>query len=204
MSGVWLRNEDRAVKAKFVGLTVDDANSGPNGRPVSVRFADPQTEFSKLTFPVILVQRTGMLKMDEREHRGQAAVTYWPEGNGRQDDSRDDPSSAPRVEYPIPMDVTYQITVHTRTADHQMELAVDLQQPDRIPPRFGYLEVPEDGTVRSLFIDAGPEYTSGKDSDGKRIMTTTYLLRVPTELPPSMISGPQVETINTEIGLLDQ
>lgn len=194
----WLLAEDKAVKELFTGVTVTDANAG-SGRPLEVRFGMPETELSAQTYPLAIINRSASPRATEREHRGWAPVTYWPEGNGAQDDSRNDPGTAPVVEYPIPMDLIYDVTVLCRLNNHMSQLALALAQPGRLPQRYGYLEVPEDGSVRSLFLDGGPEFSSTRDENNKRLFTISYNFRVPTELPPSIVSAAPVETINTVI-----
>lgn len=197
----WLLNEDRAIKQKFADLTVSDANAPAGGRKVLVRYADPEVEFGTLTFPLVLINRLQLVHMPEREHRGHAAVTYWPDGVTNEDDSRWDPDTAPRAEIAVPMDIVYQISVQVRRASHQMELAAKMALPEYLPARFGYLEVPEDGSTRSLFVDAGPEYESGKGSDGKRLLQAHYNIRVATEIPPSIVQAAKAATIDLSVGL---
>lgn len=197
----WLLNEDRAIKAKFSDLTVTDANAPASGRKVLVRYADPEVEFGTLTFPLVLINRMQLVHMPEREHRGNTSVTYWPDGVTNEDDSRWAFADAPRADFPVPMDVVYQITVQVRRASHQMELATKMAQQHYLPARFGYLEVPEDGSTRSLFVDAGPEYESGKGPDGKRLLQAHYNVRIPTEIPPSIVQAALAATIDLSVGL---
>lgn len=189
------------MKQKFADLTVTDANAPAGGRKVLVRYADPETEFGTLTFPLVLIRRLQLVHMPEREHRGHAAVMYWPDGVVNEDDSRWNANTAPRAEIAVPMDVVYQISVQTRRAEHQMELAAKMALQDYLPARFGYLVVPEDGSTRSLFVDAGPEYESGKGADGKRLLQAHYNIRIATEIPPSIVRGVLAETIDLSVGL---
>lgn len=189
------------MKKKFADLTVTDANAPASGRKVLVRYADPETEFGTLTFPLVLINRLQLVHMPEREHRGHTAVTYWPDGVVNENDSRWNPDNAPRADYPVPMDVVYQISVQCRRAAHQMELAAKMAQQPYLPARFGFLEVPEDGSTRSLFVDAGPEYESGKGADGKRLLQAHYNIRIATEIPPSIVQAAQAATISLSVGL---
>lgn len=198
-ASVWLLNEDDAMKTKFKGLTVTDANAPTGGRPVLVRYADPEVEFGALSYPAIIVTRMSLSPAHDREHRGNGWVSYWPEGTANEDNSRLDPSKAPKVEIPVPMDLVYQITVMTRNANHQMQLVTALAGHDYLPLRFGYLSVPQDASTRSLFLDGGPEFESGLDGDGKRLLQVHYNVRIATELPPSTVQAVAAATISLTV-----
>jgi hypothetical protein len=185
----WLINEDRAVKAKLQGLTVDDANA-PEGRPVPVRFRIPETELAKQTFPLVVIEHAGIEKADDREHRGQAFLPYAPEGTSRWwEDGATEISVADSpylVEFPIPYDLRYRVSVFTRLAEHDIALASAVMQRDYLPARFGFLEVPEDGTVRRLDILGGPELADVRDENGKRLFRREYLISVSSEMLPAV------------------
>jgi hypothetical protein len=152
-----------------------------------VRYRMPETEFSNVTFPLIIIDRQSILKDDEREHRGKVRLTYTPESVGAWNPLVESPATSPyNVDFPIPFNINYALTVYSRKEQHNMELVGILAQQDYLPARFGYLEIPEDGTVRSLFLEGGPEFEAAKDNDGKRIYRTHYVVRIATEMPPSI------------------
>jgi hypothetical protein len=185
----WLINEDRAVKAKLQGLTVNDVNA-PDGRAVAVRYRVPESELAQQTFPLIVIEHAGIDKADEREHRGHVRLPYAPEGAEKwwnPDAPSYDVTKSPYiVEFPIPYDLRYRLVVFTRTYWHDMALAAALAKPDRIPSRFGFLEIPEDGTVRRLDLLGGPELVDTRDEDGKRLFRREYLISVSSEMLPEM------------------
>lgn len=187
----WLINEDRAIKAKFKNLTVTDANA-PDGRPVAVRYRVPESELAKQTFPLIVLEHAGAEKADDREHRGNILLPYAPEGaNGwwnPGDTSWDVTKSPYAVEFPIPYDLRYRVLVFTRLSSHDILLASMLAQNDRIPARFGFLEIPEDGTVRRLDLLGGPELIDTRDEDGKRLFRREYLVSVSSEMLPAQVA----------------
>ncbi|MFE2104003.1 hypothetical protein [Streptomyces sp. NPDC059468] len=184
----WLINEDRAVKAKLQGLTVTDANA-PDGRPVPVRYRLPEVELAQQTFPLIVIEHAGIEKADEREHRGQIWLPYAPEGtSGWWEDGAtafDVTQSPYLMEFPIPFDLRYRISVFTRLAEHDIALASRMMQRDMLPARFGFLEIPEDGTVRRLDLLGGPELADTRDENGKRLFRREYLISVSSEMLPS-------------------
>jgi hypothetical protein len=180
-------NEDRAVKAKLQGLTVTDVNA-PEGRPVPVRYRVPESELAQQTFPLIVIEHAGIEKADEREHRGSVRLPYAPEGADRwwdEDADGYDVTESPYiVDFPIPYDLRYRVIVFTRTAWHDTALAISLAQHDRLPARFGFLEIPQDGTVRRLDLLGGPEVADDRDEDGKRLFRREYLISVSSEMLP--------------------
>lgn len=194
-------NEDGAIKAKFQGLTVSDATSA--SRPVTVRFRLPETELGNTEYPQIIIDPPEIRKASEREHRGSTYLPYVPEeysANNGPDPivglDRDnqttvswDPATSSVDEspfyvadYPIPFDFDYQITVETRKQQHLTQLMLVLAGIQYIPYRFGYLEVPADGTTRSLFLMGGPEIIPAKDVDSKRLFRAAYRVRISSEL----------------------
>ena len=193
----WLLNEDAAIKAKFQGLFVNDSSAPPGGRPVAVRFTVPGYELATMTYPTIAISHSGVSRASDREHRGPVYLPYVPEDYPNDTPARDgqpyipdgatavDPDRSPfyTQDQPVPHNIDYQVVAYNRLEQHQTELTAKLAEIDRIPPRFGYVEVPEDGTVRSLDLIGGPERVAEKDENGKRVFRTHYSVRVYAELP---------------------
>lgn len=170
----WLLNEDSALLTKLTGLTVQ-GSAVASPITVHVRFLTPQDEFSDFTYPLIGLTQASVNRAPERESRGLINVEALPEGI--------DPSGGPYfAETPIPHNIDYQVQLFTRLQQHCTELVATLSGFDYLPERFGYLEVPQDNTVRRLDLLGGPELGSGRDSDNKRLFTATWRIRVSTEL----------------------
>lgn len=196
----WILNEDAALKGKLTGLLVSDTNAGAGARPVLCRYRMPETEFATATFPMIIIARQNILKDDEREHRGKTRLMYTPESVGAWNSLVEDYSTSPyNVDFPIPFNINYEVTAYSRKEQHNIELVGQLAQQEFLPARFGYLEIPEDGTVRSLFLEGGPEFESAKDADGKRIYRTHYVVRVATELPSAIVAYVAATEVNLNI-----
>lgn len=170
----WLENEDAALKKKLSGLTVVDAAlSDPVS--VAVRFIVPEDEFSDVAYPLITITHASVERDPERESRGVVEIQAPPEGF--------DPSLGPYLaETPVPYNIDYQIVLYTRLVQHRTELVRVLAGFDYLPERFGFLEIPQDSTVRRLDLLGGPQLNSGRDSNGKRLFTATWRVRVSTEL----------------------
>lgn len=212
----WIINEDKALKIKLQGLTVTDPNAPEDGRKVLVRYRLPENELADLDFPIIIIEHTGISRDPEREHRGYIQLPYAPEGFEGwwdADDTSMDPKDSPYyTEFPIPHNIDYQVTVLTRKALHLMPIISQLAKVDRLPSRYGYLEVPEDSTIRSLWNMGGPDigtvtYGYGQDEDGKRLHRATYMIRVATELTELEVDNIWetflVSNVNIDLGVYE-
>ncbi|MEV7902170.1 putative Ig domain-containing protein [Streptomyces anulatus] len=177
----FLLSEDKALKMKLQGLMVHDATSG-NGRRVTVRYKNPEYELADVTFPLALITHSRVSRDEEREHRGVVNLHYAPEGYAPWADMADPAQSPYMAEMPIPLNIDYQIDAYARKETHIIEMTGALMGFDYFPPRYGYLSVPEDGTVRRLDLLGGPEYSETKDEKGKRLFIASWVIRVSSEI----------------------
>ncbi|MEV4576026.1 hypothetical protein AB0K16_22550 [Nonomuraea jabiensis] len=156
----------------------------PNGiglLDVPVRWRRPEPENETMAYPVIVVHKPRISRAKEREHRGVTTYNYLQEG-------RPMPGENDLWRYfgdrPIPYNLDYQIQVLCRLQAHETELAGKLARGDRIPERGGYLHIEALDVVVSLDLIGGPEFRDVLDSEGKRLFTTNYLIRVYSEMTP--------------------
>ena len=177
----FLLNEDKALKQKFQGLMVHDATSG-SSRKVTVRYRSPEYELADATYPLLLISHSRISRAEEREHRGYVRLHYAPEGYEPWADMTDPTQSPYMAQMPIPLNVDYQIDAYTRKETHLIELMAALSGFNFLPPRFGYLPIGEDGTVRRLDLLGGPEFSESQDEQSKRLFIGTWLVRVSSEL----------------------
>jgi hypothetical protein len=151
-----------------------------------VRYKLPQVEISNLNYPVIIIEHLGQYPAPEREHRGWVQLPYAPEGQQPwySGPGNADVASSPYYSwFPFPWDFHYQITVYSRFMEtHMQPLVATLATEPYLHPKFAYLTVPQDGTVRSMFLLGGPEWGYGHDENGKRLIKVTYLVNVYSEL----------------------
>lgn len=182
----WLYNEDAAIRLKLQGLTVTDRNAPPGGRPVPVRFRLPQDELANLSYPIIIIEHAGWYPDPDREHRGYIQLPYAPEGfqpwyTGPGNAAV--ASSPYYARFPMPYRFNYAITVYARfMTQHMRPLVAQLLTEQYLPAKFGFLTVPQDGTVRTMLLQGGPDESYGLDEDGKRMLKTTFLVSVFSEL----------------------
>lgn len=131
--------EDEALKAKLVGVQIPDQKEA--FKDVPVRFRNPQPERARVEMPFITIDLVGVARAPEREHSLQyLQLPYTPST-----------ASDTVVGYmPTPVDITYQVTTHCRSALQDRHLTGQLFQSQRIPLRWGWLYVPADDTDREM------------------------------------------------------
>lgn len=198
----WISNEARALKTKLDGLTVTDAAS--TNRPVAVWYRVPENEVRDMTFPSIVMEHGNISKASDREHRGVTTLPYIPEdfqpgpvasldeqtgtavtfdpGGTSGEDYNPNYSPFKVRDFPLPYNLDFTVTLYSRFQTELMPLVAQLAHIDRIPERFGYLEVPEDGTIRTLDLIGGPEIIGTRDAAGRRLFEAVYAVRVLSEL----------------------
>lgn len=200
---MFIFNEDRAMVAKLTGLYVGDVNAPDQGTAVEVNWLDPETELVDLTFPSIIVCNTGITFDEERAAAGWFQLPYTPEGFASWEPAEFPEDSPYFAQTPIPYNINYQIEVLSRTNKHATFLTAVLSGPDYIHTRFGYLSIPEDGTVRRMDLMSGPERQSIRDRDDKRLFQSVYSVRVSTELLPKEIEAyTLVNKVVTDVNIL--
>lgn len=192
--------ESAALKKKLSTVVVT-ASTYPAGRPVPVNFVEPDMELRSAAYPGIYLSYAGMAKASDREHRGRVRLEYAPAGlpvdtqvpvdiEDKQNNSTEpwsntfDRHTSPYQlsETPIPYNLDFNVTVVTRNYQQMFEIIAQLDSLDFLPARFGGLEVPEDGTIRTLDLLGGPNTSAIKDEDGKRLLQSVYSVRVTAEI----------------------
>jgi hypothetical protein len=171
-------NEDKALKTLLTGITVSD--SGNPERPVGVWFGQPDIEIRNQVFPYITIDFLGYAEDTTRAHRGIIDMPYRPEGF---EDSSEDGYI---TEYPIPVNLDYQITTWARQPRHDRQIMATMLSGHCLPLRFGQLIVPEDNTVRRLdFLGHAKRDTI--DGNQKRLFSNVYTVRVSAEVLPKVL-----------------
>lgn len=209
--------ESEALKEKLGGVMVT-ASTYPAGRAVPVGFVGPDFELKTASYPGIYLSYAGMSRAGDREHRGGTNLMYAPPGLPanvlvpKDMDNKDsvltepwnltfDKRSSPYTvfDHPIPYNLDFNITVVTRNYAQMFEIIAQLDETERIPARFGGLEVPQDGTIRTLELLGGPDTSPLKDEDGKRLLQTVYSVRVAAEIFLYDIEGVQrISTVDVQ------
>jgi hypothetical protein len=176
-------NEDEALKTLLQGITVSD--SGNSARPVGVYYGQPDKDIRQQIYPYITLDLVGVREDTERAHRGVVNLTYAPEGYTPNRDT--DGSINQPIEFPIPVDLIYQVSTWSRQPRHDRQIMAKLFEPGRLPFRFGQLPVPQDGTNRRLDMlgFSKRDTTEG----GKRLFSNVYNIRISAELFTQQLTG---------------
>jgi hypothetical protein len=186
---------------------------------VPVRFRLPEDELATLTYPTIIIEHIGLFPDPSREHRGYCQLPYAPEGytpwwpaqaeNGVYvyPDTYEgmpffSPGDSPYWSYfPLPYNFDYQVTIYCRKmAGHLQPLMAQLATEPYLPYHFGYLGIPQDGTIRTMLLMGGPEIEYGKDKDNKRLLRAVYHVRVCSEIIPAIYQNVPVTEIFLDLG----
>jgi hypothetical protein len=168
-------NEDGALKSLLSGMTVSD--SGNAARPVGVFYGQPDKEIRAQSYPYITIDLIGVREDTNRAHRGYVPMTYTPEGA--------DAEIEHNVNFPIPVDLMYQVSTWSRQPRHDRQLMALLFSSGRLPFRFGQLLVPEDNTMRRLDMMGFTKRDANEG--GKRLFNNIYNVRVSSELFPDQL-----------------
>lgn len=181
---------DLALEQKLRGIKVFDMESGgPRsngnpGRPVFVYFANGEVEVTDRTWPFITISLIGFHRAANREHRGEnflSDVHYEVGGIS-------DPAEAgvSLDDWAIPYDFTWLVQTHARNFQHDRQIQLALEMDDKIPTRFGFLEVND--TVRILTRDSGPVQTDFlAGAPPKRVLRKTYTVSATAEFYRSQL-----------------
>lgn len=175
----FLIREDKALRAKLQGLTVTDLRAGSEPRPVGVWFRFPQRELREAIYPFMVIDLVGIDRAAEREHRGPIPISTWyiPEGVTVQNTTS---ATTLITEYPIPVWLTYIVTTYARFPEHDRQIQAQLLE-RVLPIRWGYLEIPEDNTIRRFDV-IGVQPTDVLDANDHTVFRKLYTLRVSAEL----------------------
>ena len=201
----WIYNEDAALKLKLQNLKVIDATA-PSGRTVPVRFRLPEDELAALTYPIIIIEHMPFSFAPERQSRGYNRIPYAPEGFAQwwpQNALNFNPDLSPYLSYwPIAVNLDYKVTVYCRKmAGHLQPLMTQLALEAYLPFQMGYLNIPQDGSIRNMFLMQGPTIEYGKDNDDKRLFRASYMVRVMSEVINKVDVNGIFNSIVTDINL---
>jgi hypothetical protein len=184
----FLLAEDEALRNLLKGMTVTDQKStteeGPT-RTVDVWFGQPDQELRDQKYPYITIDMVDVAEDFSRAMRGKVRPTYYPNPTnmvqgvqGVQQVSWDDDLHAWNMDFPIPVNIDYQITTYSRQPRHDRQILAQLLY-TKIPMRFAVLQ-PTDDTVRRLdVLDIAKRDVS---ENGKRLFVNAITVRISSEI----------------------
>jgi len=170
----FLLSEDAALKHKLQGITVSDQTSAAadTTRQVGVWFGQPDQEIRAQSYPYITIQLLDVSRDIEREMKGIVSPSYLaPE-------SFDEETSSFEIDYPIPVNLEYQVTSYSRHPRHDRQILAQMMY-SKLFLRNNVLEI-DDGTVRRLdIVDVAKRDTV---ENQRRLFINAFTVRVSSEI----------------------
>lgn len=212
----FLLAEDAAVKARFSSIAVSDDREPQ--RVAQVFFRYPEGEKEK-NYPFITIENVGLVHNTRLQHSEQtyyystavgasannpAYINYFPSemtASGLQELLEDDVVYL-KMDSFVPVTLIYQISTYARSALHDRQLTSKILR--RVAPfRRGFIDVPEDGTVRrfDLISWANSDLLDGEAGYRKRIFRKVYTIHMSAEIPASDIN--LVKRVESVVGTIN-
>jgi hypothetical protein len=184
----FLLAEDEAIRDLLVGMTVTDQKQN-SSRNVGVWFGQPDQELREQKYPYITIDMIDISEDFARAMRGKVKPAYIQDpavmvqgAQGVQQVTYDDDDHNWEIDYPVPVNIDYQITVYSRQPRHDRQILAQLLY-TKIPLRFGVLLTGPNtvyGTHRRLdVLDISKRDIS---ENGKRLFTNAITVRVSSEI----------------------
>lgn len=182
----FLTAEDAALKNKLKDLTVASERglASDHRQKVGVWYRWPQRSYAKVEWPFLTLDLVDVDVDHPIEHSySWDTMTYVPDTIPETVDQQVGDFYRYMAPTPVPHVLTYIVATHCRSERHDRELFRQLLQPWLLPFRFGFLEVPTDGTVRRLnVLDVSP--SNDLDSLEKRVFRRIFTISVNAEMLP--------------------
>jgi hypothetical protein len=193
----FLLDEDEALRNLLLGMSVVDQKAngaGGSTRSVKVYFGQPDQELRDQTYPYITIDMIDIAEDFERAHRGKVKPAYYFDpvnmvdaAQGVQQVSWDPTKNDWDVDYPVPVNIDYQITTYARQPRHDRQILAQLLT-SKIPLRFAVLSTGPNtvyGTTRRLdVLDVSKRDIT---EQGKRLFVNAITVRISSEIVPSVI-----------------
>lgn len=183
----FLLAEDEAIRNLLLGMTVTDQKSvteeGPT-RSVGVWFGQPDQEMRDQKYPYITIDMIDISEDFTRAMRGKVKPAYIqdPELGPDGENDYDGDTQSWEIDYPIPVNIDYQITTYSRQPRHDRQILAQLLN-TKIPLRFAVLLTGPNtvyGTHRRLdVLDISKRDVS---ENGKRLFVNAITVRVSSEI----------------------
>lgn len=196
--------EDAALKMRLSSMAVSD-DRNPE-RVAQVFFRHPEKTTEK-TYPFVTIELNDIRWASERQHSFQDL--YYADSDGLTADQQESLTSidyAPseldaaglagivpaggflRTDAYTPVDLMYSVTTYARSQLHDRQLSsLMLRRVVPISPGRGWIEIPEDGTIRRLDMMSwnSSDILDGEAGYKKRIFRKVYTLKMNAEMMAS-------------------
>ena len=122
----FLLDEDEALRNLLKDMTVTDQKSVTEAgatRKVGVWFGQPDQEIRNQNYPYITIDMIDLSEDIQRAMRGRVKPSYLPNPTSQvQGVSYDGEAHSWDINYPIPVNIDYQITTYARQPRHDRDL----------------------------------------------------------------------------------
>lgn len=183
----FLLSEDEAIRNLLKDMTVTDqkATGTETPRKVGVWFGQPDQELTAQKYPYITIDMIDLAEDFARSMRGRVKPGYISDPTTIDGDAAfDSETQGWDINFPIPVNIDYQITTYSRQPRHDRELLAQLLY-TRLPLRFGTLDTGANnatGTTRRLdVLDVSKRDVT---EQGKRLFVNAFTVRVSSEIAP--------------------
>ena len=185
----FILDEDKAIRDLLMGMVVTDQRSvteeGPT-RQVGVWFGQPDQEIRDQKYPYITIDLVDIAEDFSRAMRGKVKPTYLQDPTTIGTDTPyDSDEHSWEIDFPIPVNLDYQITSYARQPRHDRQILAQLMY-TRIPLRFAVLNTGDNtaqNTTRRLdVLDIAKRDVS---ENGKRLFVNAITVRVSSEIAQS-------------------
>jgi hypothetical protein len=187
----FLLAEEEAMKAKFSGLTLAAPRKEDGQVKVKVWYRGASPE--RITeYPNILIDLVDIVPALDRAHSQEYVnFDYWPSSASTKAEALEFLGMDPLGESEsvlamrfFPVDLIFQVATRTRTKLHDAALRAKIIT-QIAPFRFGYLNIPADGSTRHLDLRGWSSSTDNEGTSGKStiVFTTLYEISVTAEIP---------------------
>jgi hypothetical protein len=212
----FLLAEDAAIKARFANIAVSDDREPQ--RVADVFFRYPEGEREK-KYPFITIENVGLIHNTRLQHSEQtyyystalgasvnnpAFIDYFPSESTSSELAGMVTGEALylKMDSFVPVTLIYQVATYARSAIHDRQLTAKILR--RVAPfRRGFIDIPEDGTIRrfDLISWANSDLLDGEAGYRKRIFRKVYTIHMSAEIPASDIT--QVKRVESVVGTIN-
>lgn len=211
----FLLAEDAAIKLRFSSISVSDDRSPERMADVFFRYPEGEKEKS---YPFITIENIGLVHNTRLQHsevtyyystssnasvNNPSYINYFPSEMTASELSTELGSNPYlKMDSFVPVTLIYQVSTYARSALHDRQLTAKILR--RVAPfRRGFIDIPEDGTVRrfDLISWANSDLLDGEAGYRKRIFRKVYTIHMSAEIPASDIAV--VKRVESVIGTIN-
>jgi hypothetical protein len=204
--------EDAALKRRLSALSVSDDRNVERVPKVFFRYPEGETEneYPFVTIDLVDISYVAGRQESERTyffndtgHGPQSNLHFYPsEIDEAGMEAKADGGLLVTDQF-VPVDLIYQITTHCRSQRHDRQLTMLLLR--RVFPfRRGFIEVPEDGTIRrcDLMDWRNTDVLDQEAAYRKRIFRKVYTVSINAEIPQSdLLGAQQVQKVHGQLSV---